>query len=587
MIIAHNLLGMNANRMYAITNKRKASLTEKLSSGYKINRSADDAAGLAISEKMRRQIRGLSQGVENTQDGVSLCQVADGALAEVNDMLHRITELAVKAANGTNCEEDRQYIQEEVNQLLTEIDRIGDTTTFNERPVFKGHDEVLTNADGSSMIEGDIPFQDFALADVNLGRVPFSASSGANNLQLQAIVDNPASGAYGKTYNLIYGNGSTSNSSFRITDAAGQKTIVALDSLQPANYHYDSTNNIWSRDFNYVADGQNLTITQKVQIEETNNDEKNYVISYDFTNQQSSDVKIEFMFHADTAYNNDDYCEGYYIDGNKVEKYCIYSKTDSPLTDGIDSSYIDTTGVPNSFSIVDVDKALAFSEKISFDSGNMPDSVSIGYYNRIDDWPYYDNLDSELGVNANRTDLGFTLYYNLELDASGAGKSISFKYGIAATDADQNLNQVPIKRDDSATLEHFDKLPVWIQSGCEPDDGLDVTIEEMNNAVLGIRDLDVTNTQRAGETLERVKRALHNVMRNRNNIGAQQNRLEHIITNENNIVENTTAAESQIRDADMAEEMIKLAKDNILEQVNQSLLAQTNQSPQGVMRLLS
>ena len=117
-IVAHNLSAMNAQRQFGINTRSKIKSTEKLSSGYKINRAADDAAGLSISEKMRRQIRGLTQGVENTQDGVSLCQVADGALAEVNDMLHRITELSVKSANGTNSEQDRQYIQEEISQIL-------------------------------------------------------------------------------------------------------------------------------------------------------------------------------------------------------------------------------------------------------------------------------------------------------------------------------------------------------------------------------------------------------------------------------------------------------------------------------------
>ena len=136
-IVAHNILAMNAGRQFNITSKDKAKSTEKLSSGYRINRAADDAAGLSISEKMRRQIRGLSQGVENTQAGVSLCQVADGALAEVSDMLHRITELSVQSANGTNSPSDRQAIQDEIGEILQEIDRIGETTTFNEHKIFQ------------------------------------------------------------------------------------------------------------------------------------------------------------------------------------------------------------------------------------------------------------------------------------------------------------------------------------------------------------------------------------------------------------------------------------------------------------------
>ncbi len=138
MVIKHNLSAMNAQRQYNIVGKRKAKHTEKLSSGYRINRAADDAAGLSISEKLRRQIRGLNQGIENTQDGVSLCQVADGALNEVHDMLHRLEELSVQAANGTNSKSDREMIQQEADQILSEINRISDTTMFNEQNLFGG-----------------------------------------------------------------------------------------------------------------------------------------------------------------------------------------------------------------------------------------------------------------------------------------------------------------------------------------------------------------------------------------------------------------------------------------------------------------
>ena len=135
MIISHNLAAMNANRQFNIVTDKRKKTMERLGSGYRINRAADDAAGLAISEKMRRQIRGLTQGVQNTQDGVSMCQIADGALEEVSDILHRITELSVKSANDTNTAEDREYIQKEVQQLIKEIDRVSETTTFNEIPI--------------------------------------------------------------------------------------------------------------------------------------------------------------------------------------------------------------------------------------------------------------------------------------------------------------------------------------------------------------------------------------------------------------------------------------------------------------------
>ena len=139
MVVQHNLRAMNSNRMLGLTSRSQSKSTEKLSSGYKINRAADDAAGLAISEKMRRQIRGLTQASVNAQDGISCVQTAEGALNEVHDMLQRMNELAVKAANGTEQSEDRSYIQKEVDNLISEIDRVAATTTFNERMLLDGN----------------------------------------------------------------------------------------------------------------------------------------------------------------------------------------------------------------------------------------------------------------------------------------------------------------------------------------------------------------------------------------------------------------------------------------------------------------
>ena len=138
MVVQHNLTAMNSSRMLNITTSAQAKSTEKLSSGYKINRAADDAAGLAISEKMRRQIRGLTQASSNAQDGISCVQTAEGALTEVHDMLQRMNELAVKAANGTQTSADRGYINQEVQALVSEIDRVASTTTFNEKKLLDG-----------------------------------------------------------------------------------------------------------------------------------------------------------------------------------------------------------------------------------------------------------------------------------------------------------------------------------------------------------------------------------------------------------------------------------------------------------------
>ena len=138
MVVQHNLQAMNSNRMLGITQGSLSKSTEKLSSGYQINRAADNAAGLAISEKMRKQIRGLTQASSNAEDGISAVQTAEGALTEVHDMLQRMNELANQAANGTQSETDRSYIQDEISQLTTEIDRVAETTKFNEIYLLKG-----------------------------------------------------------------------------------------------------------------------------------------------------------------------------------------------------------------------------------------------------------------------------------------------------------------------------------------------------------------------------------------------------------------------------------------------------------------
>ena len=155
MIVQHNLRAMNSNRMLGVNTQTQAKSTEKLSSGYKINRAADDAAGLSISEKMRRQIRGLTQASLNAQDGISCVQTAEGAMNEVHDMLQRMNELAVKAANGTNdADTDVTYIQSEISQLIEEIDRVSDTTTFNEQMLLDGNFDVdlqVGSEDGNTM----------------------------------------------------------------------------------------------------------------------------------------------------------------------------------------------------------------------------------------------------------------------------------------------------------------------------------------------------------------------------------------------------------------------------------------------------
>ena len=187
MVVQHNLRAMNSNRMLGITSSAQSKSTEKLSSGYKVNRAADDAAGLAISEKMRRQIRGLTQASLNAQDGISAVQTAEGALNEVHDMLQRMNELAVKAANGTNQSEDQSYIQSEVDALVDEIDRVSTTTTFNERNLLDGSwsDGIAlqVGAEGTSQNTISVTINEMSSSGISVNDLKSSGVSCQSNAQ--------------------------------------------------------------------------------------------------------------------------------------------------------------------------------------------------------------------------------------------------------------------------------------------------------------------------------------------------------------------------------------------------------------------
>ena len=183
MVVQHNLTAMNSNRMLGVNTATQAKSTEKLSSGYKINRAADDASGLSISEKMRRQIRGLTQASANAQDGISCVQTAEGALNEVHDMLQRINELAVKGENGTLQSVDRSYIQSEVSQLMEEIDRVADTTTFNEQSLLDG------SFTGKGLQVGAEAGQHIDISITSMSMANLAAKADAAKVQYQTYTD--------------------------------------------------------------------------------------------------------------------------------------------------------------------------------------------------------------------------------------------------------------------------------------------------------------------------------------------------------------------------------------------------------------
>ena len=409
MVVQHNLTAMNSNRMLGVTTSTQAKSTEKLSSGYKINRAADDAAGLSISEKMRKQIRGLTQASSNAQDGISAVQTAEGALNEVQDMLQRMNELAVKAANGTNSEDDRNYIQDEVNQLIKEIDRVSTTTKFNETYLLKGDDT--------------------------------------------ATFTKPTATA------VTFGDG----------DANGTKAKITLDLS-------DAKATSGKSDVTFSFAGKNYS----VRAEE--NDDKVAIAK-----------KLAQAIKADP------------IEDEAAGKFTV--------TDNADGT-IDIEAASDKAVKSDKIKATALSVK---SSGVLTLKLHVGADS---------TADNQISVDIK------------QMSASVLG----------------------LKTGNSTTGDATGDLDTLLVNG-----------------------KDDTNARNAIDT---IASALQEVSKQRSALGAAQNRLEHTIANLDNVVENTTSAESSIRDTDMATEMVKYSNNNILAQAGQAMLAQANQSNQGVLSLL-
>ena len=459
MVVQHNMQAANANRMLNITTGAQSKSTEKLSSGYRINRAADDAAGLSISEKMRKQIRGLDKASSNAEDGVSSVQTAEGALTEVHSMLQRMNELAVQASNGTNSDTDRGAIQDEISQLTTEIDRVAETTKFNETYLLKG----------------------------------------------------------GNGTKDVYMNGHDAGLKGTLTDSATTATFkVAAGALDA---------------------GKSVTIGGK-----------DYTIGSTKTEAENSIGKAK---KGDTVT----------IDGTA---YTV-------VEDGTEDA------TSNKLTLANIKKKINEGSTVEYDGTKMT-AMKDGDGNGVDD------ADSSVISAAHAVDL-----MEKELTAAnniGATKTAATAQKAAAYTSAAGVTFNITK----GTAEVADKLSFSLHVGSDADmtNKITVDIETMNSSYLGIKGLNVNDDSGIAGTyaIDAISDALQKVSEQRSSLGAVQNRLEHTIDNLDNVVENTTTAESRIRDTDMAEEMVNYSKNNILAQAGQSMLAQANQSNQGVLSLL-
>ena len=462
MVVQHNMQAANANRMLNVTTSAQSKSTEKLSSGYRINRAADDAAGLTISEKMRKQIRGLEQASTNAQDGVSSVQTAEGALTEVHSMLQRMNELATQAANGTNSKDsDRQAIQDEIDQLTTEIDRVSETTKFNETYLLKGEAGTKTI--------------NMKAHDAGLKGTLTDNGDGTATFVMDSLKDGDSVSIGGKTYTI--------GSKKADVDAVVNAKITTAGNK-------------------FTVNGQEITVVAN------------------YTADKAADQKAG-------KYTLDD-AKALVKDGATVkvgtDEYKVMTDKDNNGTDDTDASVISK----------DVAYGLASKELLAANQiGDTKGSAKI----------------ENAGTKADGS-------FKITTGQAEVANSLSFSLHVGA-DADMTNK-------------------------------IHVNIDAMDSASLGIKGLNVKDASGNAATyaVDAISDAISKVSSQRSSLGAVQNRLEHTINNLDNVVENTTTAESRIRDTDMAEEMVNYSKNNILAQAGQSMLAQANQSNQGVLSLL-
>lgn len=538
MIVQHNMTAANTNRQLGIAASALSKSTEKLSSGYRINRAADDAAGLAISEKMRSQIRGLNKASSNAQDGISMIQTAEGALQESHSILQRMRELTIQAANGTETDEDRGNIQDEISQLQSELDRISTDTEFNTMKLLDGSldGSAATTSAGPKFGTYDTALKGFVTSDV--AGVKIDTTVKATQGGESAIWDKT-----GKTLTLNLAQNTTYTQAelSNLIKNAKQEDSVATNT--PANVTLSLNNGTFtSSSTGTTGTGTEAGVKASADfnIITTVSDDKTYVgvTSMKITaNKYGKDNNISIAIKFDKAAGEEEF---------KLDTAATYAATGELANKG---QYTLSLATGTEYTEKDIEKLLAeagFSATVEF-SGPNPDEANT------------------LIVMSKETKVNQTAL------TGGAGLG----------DTDAYLGQ---KNYDVASGGEG----VTLQVGANFGQTISFGIGNMGSTALGVdaTKVDVSTQTGAQNSIDSIDEAIGTVSKQRSLLGAVQNRLEHTISNLDNTAENLQSAESSIRDVDMADEMVNFSKNNIIQQAAQSMLAQANQSNQGVLSLL-
>ena len=578
MRIQHNIMAMNAYRNYNTNTKALSGNLEKLSSGYKINRAGDDAAGLAISEKMRAQITGLNAAQKNVKDGISLVKTAEGAMQEIQDMLNRMDYLATQSANGTyDNEVDRANLQKEVNALKTEINRIADSANFNGIKLLDGSQDASFKTTGASDVavkvveDGQlgketqpgiysIDFSNTTITatdnqatisltvfgqtsiDVTLAKKGDTLSNGD---LAQAFADE-----WNKTANQLT-NAWADSHGFNLTASVqGDKLVFTMDSAPTAAWAQAATTGQLTYSDSNGNNAQEITVTTEQEAVDTTNVRLYGQASFGLVAPGSAaDGKVEVA------------------DG-------------TALTIG-DETYVFAVGANSKYkgmdNVIDLTDKTVESADLAKVAGERLTAAAAG------------NTRFKVGSDRNGTititekEGGVDYTKNNLAGADGVGSGGNNKTKKDAT-SDDWAGLVKAGKVDSSVLNKGLKLQIG--DTADSYNQMKVSVGDMHTKALGIDGIDISNQEGAAAAIDTIRNAINQVSSVRGDLGAIQNRLEHTGNNLSVMAENIQDAESTIRDTDVAEEMMSYVKNNILVQSAQAMLAQANQVPQGVLQLL-
>ena len=488
MRIQHNIAALNSYRNLTGNNNAVAKNLEKLSSGYRINRAGDDAAGLAISEKMRAQITGLNTAQKNAQDGVSLVQTAEGALTEVHSMLNRMVELADQSANGTyDNPVDRANLQKEIASLKDEIDRIADSTNFN----------------GINLLDGSLSTAKLDVKSATINQTAITPTVNAATGTASKIAVKASTAETKQTLTVEY------------ADESG--------TLHEVEVEYTSAQDIQKND------AAVLGALQKSELASV----------FDITSDKNGTLTLTSKVVGEN--------------GAKLIGISTTDTADTVKAGDVTKGTNETVTLKNGAQNIIAGDAIVLNGKT---------------------YEFVANTSSKP-----KTEGATAIVVGADADASIANLNTALENaGVKATKDGTNLVLSATKDGAALTLQIGDTSEDFNQ--------MNVSVGDMHTAALGIADIDLSTQAGAKAAVGKIKSAINSVSSTRGDLGAIQNRLEHTINNLSVTSENMTAAESRIRDVDMANEMMAYTKNNILVQSSQAMLAQANQLPQGVLQLL-